>query len=88
MGPKGILDANGGELRCSPQRGVDTSPSYYSSGFPGKMRAEYVRQWEAEHAIMPGREPMMEDVVYRATIGMMFVRTFGTFSRLSRAAGR
>jgi predicted dehydrogenase len=40
MGPKGILDANGGELRHSPQLGVDTAPSYYTSGFPGKMRAE------------------------------------------------
>jgi predicted dehydrogenase len=65
MGPKGILDANGGELRHSPQLGVDTSPSYYSSGFPGKMRAEYFKQWEAEHAITPGHEPLMDDVVYK-----------------------
>src|SRR5580693_7609311 len=65
MGPKGILDANGGELRHSPQLGVDTSPSYYSSGFPGKMRAEYFKQWEGEHAITPGHEPLMDDVVYK-----------------------
>jgi hypothetical protein len=44
---------------------VDTSPSYYSSGFPGKMRAEYVRQWEAEHAVAPGHEPLTDDIVYK-----------------------
>jgi predicted dehydrogenase len=65
MGPKGILDANGGELRHSPQRGVDTAPSYYSSSFPGKMRAEYVRQWEAAHEVTPGHEPMSDDTVYK-----------------------
>jgi len=65
MGPKGILDANGGEVRHSPQLGVDTSPSYYSSGFPGKMRAEYFKEWEAEHAITPGHEPLMDDTVYK-----------------------
>src|SRR5580692_4504635 len=65
MGPKGILDANGDELRHSPQRGVDTAPSYYSSGFPGKMRAEYYKQWEAEHEVTPGHEPLMDDIVYR-----------------------
>jgi predicted dehydrogenase len=65
MGPKGILDATEFELRHSPQRGVDTAPSYYSSGFPAKMREEYVTRWHAEHDPRPGREPMMNDVVYR-----------------------
>jgi hypothetical protein len=65
MGPKGILDANGGELRLSPQTGLDTAPSYYSSGFPAKMRAEYVQQWRAEHEVAPGREPLMDDTVYK-----------------------
>lgn len=65
MGPKGILDASGGELRYSPQLGVDTSPSYYSGSFPRKMRQEYVEQWRAAHYVTPGKEPLMEDVVYR-----------------------
>ncbi|MBZ5728716.1 MAG: Gfo/Idh/MocA family oxidoreductase [Acidobacteriia bacterium] len=65
MGPKGILDASENDLRLSPQRGVDTSPSYYSSGFPRKMRDEYFRQWHAAHVATPGTEPLMEDVVYR-----------------------
>ncbi|MGA8028483.1 MAG: Gfo/Idh/MocA family oxidoreductase [Bryobacteraceae bacterium] len=64
MGPKGILDASGTELRYSPQAGVDTSPSYYSGGFPREMRAEYVKQWEAEHEPAPGKEPLSDDTVY------------------------
>jgi predicted dehydrogenase len=65
MGPKGILDAAESDLRFSPQRGEDTAPSYYSGGFPRKMRDAYVKQWHAEHAIPPGKEPLQEDVVYR-----------------------
>ena len=32
------------------------SPSYYSAAFPAKMRAEYVKQWHAEHDSQLGRE--------------------------------
>jgi predicted dehydrogenase len=65
LGPKGILDATAGELRYSPQAGVDTSPSYYSGGFPHKMREEYIRQWHAEHYVEPGHEPLSDSVVYQ-----------------------
>ncbi len=65
MGPKGILDAAGFDLRLARQRGEDAAPSYYSSGFPQKMRDAYVKQWHAQHAVAPGKEPLMEDVVYR-----------------------
>jgi predicted dehydrogenase len=65
MGPKGILDAGEFDLRHSPQRGVDIAPSYYTTGFPAKMREEYMRQWQAEHQIVPGREPLMDDTVYK-----------------------
>jgi predicted dehydrogenase len=65
MGPKGILDAAQFDLRLARQRGEDTAPSYYSSGFPQKMRDAYVKQWHAEHDAAPGKEPLMEDVVYR-----------------------
>jgi predicted dehydrogenase len=64
MGPKGILETNGGEIRYSPQKGVDTSPSYYSGGFTREARAEYVRQWHAEHFIEPGREPIADQTIY------------------------
>jgi predicted dehydrogenase len=65
MGPKGILDAGEFELRHSRQRGVDTSPSYYSGGFPAKLRDEYTKQWHAEHDVEPGHEPINSDTVYR-----------------------
>jgi predicted dehydrogenase len=65
MGPKGIIDLTGQEVRHSPQRGIDTSPSYYSGGFPRKMRAQYVAQWRAENK--PPREAILEDTVYRSS---------------------
>jgi hypothetical protein len=29
------------------------------------MREAYVKQWEAEHPVTPGREPLMDDTVYK-----------------------
>jgi len=65
-GPKGIIEAGGGEVRHIPQRGVDTAPSYYSGGFPSKMREEYVRQWQAEHTVAPGQGTILETTVFQA----------------------
>jgi len=67
LGPKGILESSGGEVRHLPQLGVDTAPSYYSGGFPAKMREQYRRQWRAEHAVEPGRAPIMSDTVFRGS---------------------
>jgi len=64
MGPKGILDAGEFELHYSPQRGVDRAPSYYSGGFPQKMRDEYYKQWHAEHDVPPGQEALTDETVY------------------------
>jgi predicted dehydrogenase len=65
LGPKGIFEASGSYLRYSPQTGEDTKPSYYSGGFPAKMREEYENQWYAEHGHKPGQEPLSQDMVYR-----------------------
>jgi predicted dehydrogenase len=65
MGPKGIIDVTGREVRYSPQRGIDTSPSYYSGGFPRKMRAQYVAEWHAKYK--EPREAIMEDTVFRSS---------------------
>ncbi|HEV2696907.1 MAG TPA: Gfo/Idh/MocA family oxidoreductase [Terriglobales bacterium] len=65
MGPKGILEAGEFDLKYSPQAGVDTEPSYYASGFPAKMREEYVKQWHAEHDPPLGKEPIHENTVYQ-----------------------
>jgi predicted dehydrogenase len=65
MGPKGIIDATGTNFRYSPQRGIDTAPSYYTSSFPEQMRAEYDRQWHAKHdPAIPGHQPLDESTVY------------------------
>ncbi len=64
-GPKGVLEATPGELRHLPQSGVDTAPSYYSGGFPSKMREQYVHQWRAEHAVAPGKDPVMETTAFQ-----------------------
>jgi predicted dehydrogenase len=65
MGPKGILDTSEFDIRYSPQLGVDTSPSYYTSSFPQKMRDEYVKQWYAEHYVVPGQELLSETTIYK-----------------------
>jgi predicted dehydrogenase len=65
LGPKGVIEASGEEIRLSPQRGIDTSPSYYIGSFPAKLRQEYVKQWYAEHEVPPGKEPISDDTVYR-----------------------
>ncbi len=64
LGPKGILEATEDALRFAPQSGVDTSPSYYSGSFPAKMRAEYVKQWHAEHDSQLGKE-MPSETTYQ-----------------------
>jgi predicted dehydrogenase len=65
MGPKGILEVTSSELRYSPQRGIDTRPSYYSGSFPRKLRADYVAQWHAAHDAERPNSAVLEDTVYR-----------------------
>jgi predicted dehydrogenase len=61
MGPKGIIDTGEFNLRYAPQPGIDLAPSYYDSGFPHKMRAEYESEWYKEHAPKLGKEPIYEE---------------------------
>jgi predicted dehydrogenase len=65
MGPKGILDAGEFTLRYSQQRGIDLAPSYYTSGFPQKMRDEYTAKWYAENSPELGLEPFTNETVYQ-----------------------
>ncbi|MFZ0731502.1 MAG: Gfo/Idh/MocA family oxidoreductase [Candidatus Sulfotelmatobacter sp.] len=65
MGPKGLLDAGEFELRHATQTGIDTDPSYYSFSFPAKMREQYQKEWHAVHDPQLGKEPVLEDTVYR-----------------------
>jgi predicted dehydrogenase len=65
MGPKGILDTGEFDIRVSPQRGIDTSPSYYTSGYPQKMRDAYTKQWHADNDPAIGKEPYSADTIYK-----------------------
>ncbi len=79
MGPKGILEVSGSELTVSPQRGIDTRPSYYSSSFPRKMRAEYVADWHAKHDGELTHEAIPETTVYKGNgedDGVLHLRNF------------
>ncbi len=82
MGPKGLLDTSSTEIRVSPQRGIDTGPSYYSSGFPQKMREAYVKQWHAEHDPPIGQEPYHRPTPsIRAGTGTTCAPISGIFSK-------
>jgi predicted dehydrogenase len=59
LGPKGIMEANGTEIRYIPQSGTDTSPSYYADSFPRAMQAEYEASWYKEHPL-PWRRPVSD----------------------------
>lgn len=67
MGPKGILEATGTTLRYLPQTGKDTRPSYYANSFPKKMYEQYVAEWEAKHAVAPGKEPITDNADFEGT---------------------
>jgi predicted dehydrogenase len=79
MGPKGMIEVSGSEVRHSPQLGIDTRPSYYSSSFPRKMRAEYVAQWHAQHDAEMPHSAILDDTVYRSNgedDGVLHMRNF------------
>ncbi len=65
MGPKGILEASGSQLRHLPQTGTDKSPSYYANSFPEKLHAEYVKQWHTEHDLAPGKATVTDEPIYQ-----------------------
>lgn len=64
LGTKGVLEATPDALQYSPQRGIDTEPSYYSGSFPEPMRSNYVNQWHKKHDPVPGHEYMADGAVY------------------------
>jgi predicted dehydrogenase len=64
LGPKGVMEAQGTSLRVMPQTGKDEAPSYYSGGFPAKMRAEYVKEWHEKHPRHFGKEPLTDNLAF------------------------
>jgi predicted dehydrogenase len=65
QGSKGLLEMTDNSVTFTPQDGLDTGPSYYSSGFPHAMREEYSRKWHQDHDATPGKEPLVEGTIYR-----------------------
>ena len=64
MGPKGLLEIRERDFTYTPQRGIDTAPSYYDQGFPKAMRTAYETDWRKEHDAAPGHEFVAEAVTY------------------------
>ena len=65
QGSKGLLEVTEFGISFTPQSDKDTAPSYYDSGFPRAMRAEYEKKWHEENDPKIGQAPMPESIVYR-----------------------
>ena len=65
QGSKGALEVTEFGITYSPQSGKDENPCYYVSGYPGAMRAEYLKKWHEEHDAVPGKEPLVEAYTYK-----------------------
>jgi len=64
QGSKGVIELREFSVTYIPQSGVDTSPSYYTSSYPARLRDAYVKQWHQEHDPVPGKEPAPETITY------------------------
>jgi predicted dehydrogenase len=65
QGSKGALEVTEFGITYSPQTGKDEYPCYYTSSYPGAMRAEYMKKWHEEHDAAPGKEPLVESYTYK-----------------------
>jgi predicted dehydrogenase len=65
QGSKGILEVTEFAINYYPQTGEDSGPSYYTSGYPQKMRDAYTADWHAKNDPVPGKEPVLEGYSYR-----------------------
>ncbi len=69
LGTRGTIEIRGEGLSVSPQDGKDHSPCYYAASYPPKLYAEYVKEWEAEHRLMPGTAKPIEATSFHAPPG-------------------
>jgi predicted dehydrogenase len=49
MGTHGLLEIVENTLTYTPQRGIDTSPSYYAGSFPRPVRDQYDQEWHGKN---------------------------------------
>jgi hypothetical protein len=66
QGSKGLLELTESTLTYTPQAGVDTGPSYYTSGYPRALREDYVKKWHQDHDATPGKERAFEGTTYHS----------------------
>jgi predicted dehydrogenase len=62
QGSKGVIELREFSVTYIPQPGVDVAPSYYSNGFPARLKSAYVASWHREHDPKPGQEPALETI--------------------------
>jgi hypothetical protein len=62
QGSKGMIELREFSVTYIPQPGVDVAPSYYSNGFPARLKSAYVSSWHREHDPKPGQEPALETI--------------------------
>src|SRR6202522_1870589 len=69
-GTKGTMEINGQTLTFTPQDITPKPETYSTTGWPARLRKEYLAQWKAEH---PASEPLdyrtTEAVIYSAPDG-------------------
>jgi predicted dehydrogenase len=59
LGTGGILDVQDDSLTVFAQDEQEHSPCYYTTSYPSKLRAEYVKDWQAQHEIKPGTQTIV-----------------------------
>jgi predicted dehydrogenase len=62
QGSKGVIELREFSVTYIPQPGVDVAPSYYSNGFPARLKSAYVASWHREHDPKPAQEPALETI--------------------------
>jgi predicted dehydrogenase len=65
LGSKGMLELTETSVTFTPQTGMDTGPSYYTSGYAKALREAYLEKWHQDNDPKPGTEPLLESVTYR-----------------------
>lgn len=50
LGTHGLLEVRDGGVFVTQQDGEDHAPSYYTSGYPKRLREPYEKQWHQDHA--------------------------------------
>jgi len=65
LGSKGVVEISNSSVTFIPQLGINTSPSYYSQGYPAALRKEYIRDWQEKNDPILAEHPLADVDVYR-----------------------